>query len=70
MPSGQLLISARMAAFHHQQATGNPITDSELADRLAIPSALAESLLDHLDGGGNPPLVTAVNGTVMNGSRP
>ena len=70
MPSGQLVISARMTAFHHQQATGRPITDSELAERLAIPPALAESLLDHLNGGDSPPLVTAVNGTVMNGSRP
>ena len=70
VPSGQLLISARMTAFHHQQATGRPITDSELAERLAIPPALAESLLGHLNGGDSPPLVTAVNGTVMNGSRP
>ena len=70
MPSGQLLISARMTAFHHQQATGRPITATELAARLDIPPALAESLLDHLDGGDNPPPVTAVNGTVMNGSRP
>jgi hypothetical protein len=70
VPSGQLLISARMTAFHHHQATGRPITDSELADRLAIPLALAESLLDHPDGDGNPSPVTAVNGTVMNGSRP
>jgi hypothetical protein len=35
---------------------------------MSIPPALAESLLDHLDG--PPPPVTAVNGTVMNGSRP
>jgi hypothetical protein len=59
-----------MTAFHHRQATGRPITNSELAERLAIPPALAESLLGHLDGGGNQPPVTAVNGTVMNGSRP
>lgn len=69
VPSGQLLISARMTAFHHQQATGRPITTDELAERLAIPAAVAGTLLDHLDGGGNPP-VTVVNGTVMNGSRP
>jgi hypothetical protein len=61
VPSGQLLISARMTAFNHQQATGQPITPGQLADRLAIPPALAESLLDQL--GGTPPPVTAVNGT-------
>jgi hypothetical protein len=61
VPSGQLLISARMTAFAHQQATGQPITPGQLADRLAIPPALAESLIDHL--GGTPPPVTAVNGT-------
>jgi hypothetical protein len=70
VPSGQLIISARMTAFHHQQATGRTITTTELAERLAIPPALAGSLLDHLGGGGNPPPVTAVNGTVMNGSPP
>jgi hypothetical protein len=70
VPSGQLLISARMAAFSHQQQTGNPITSGELATRMSIPLTLADSLLDHLDGGGNPPPVTAVNGTVLNGSRP
>jgi hypothetical protein len=66
--SGQLLISARMTAFAHRQATGQPITAAELASRLSVPLALAESLLDHIDG--TPPPVTAVNGTVMNGSRP
>lgn len=49
-----------MTAFAHQQATGQPITPGQLAERLAIPTALAESLLDHL--GGTPPPVT-VNGT-------
>lgn len=68
-PTGQLLISARMAAFSHQQQAGTPITPGELAARMSIPPALAESLLDHLDGG-TPPPVTAVNGSVMNGSRP
>ena len=38
VPSGQLLISARMTAFAHQQATGRPITASELADRLDHPA--------------------------------
>jgi hypothetical protein len=61
VPSGQLLISARMTAFAHQQATGHPITPGQLADRLAIPPALAASLIDHL--GGTPPPVTTVNGT-------
>jgi hypothetical protein len=63
VPSGQLLISARMTAFHHQQATSRPITDRELADRLAIPLALAGTLL----GGITPPPVTTVNGTALSG---
>jgi hypothetical protein len=63
VPSGQLLISARMTAFHHQQATGRLITDSELAARLAIPAALAGTLL----GGITSPPVTAVNGTALSG---
>ena len=62
VPSGQLLISARMTAFAHQQETGQPITPGQLADRLGVPVPLAESLLDHL-GGTTPPPVTAVNGT-------
>ena len=61
VPSGQLLISARMTAFAHQQATGQPIAPGQLAERLAIPPALAESLLDQL--GGAPPPVAAVKGT-------
>jgi hypothetical protein len=68
LPTGQLLISARMTAFAHRQATGQPITATELGDRLSVPPALAESLLDHIDG--TPPPVTEPNGTVMNGSRP
>ena len=44
VPSGQLLISARMTAFHHQQATGHPITAPELADRLAIPARPGQNL--------------------------
>jgi hypothetical protein len=62
VPSGQLLISARMTAFAHQQETGQPITAGQLADRLTIPLPLAESILDHLGGTTLPP-VTAVNGT-------
>jgi len=69
VPSGQLLISARMTAFNHQQATGQPITPGQLAERLAIPLTLAGSLIDHL--GVAPPPVTAVNGTAVHmGSRP
>jgi hypothetical protein len=62
VPPGQLLISARMTAFAHQQETGHPITPGQLADRLTIPLPLAESLIDHLDGT-TPPPVTALNGT-------
>jgi hypothetical protein len=68
VPPAQLLASARMTAFAYRQATGNPITANEIADRLGVPPAMAESLLDHLDG--TPPSVTTANGTVMNGSRP
>jgi hypothetical protein len=57
-----------MTAFAHFQATGNPITASEIAARLGVPPALAESLLERIDG--TPPPVTEANGTVMNGSRP
>jgi len=69
VPSGQLLISARMTAFAHQQATGRPITAGELASRLAIPVDLARSLLDQ--PGGTPPPVMAANGTpVIPGGQP
>jgi hypothetical protein len=69
-PPGQLQISARMTAFAHQQATGRPITPGELAERLTIPAALAATLLGY-PGGGNPPPVTAVNGTpVIPGGQP
>jgi len=67
VPSGQLLVSARMTAFAHYQATGNPITASELATRLGVPPALAESLLERIDG--TSPPVTEPSGTAMNGSR-
>ena len=69
----QLLTSARMAAFAHHQATGQPITADGLATHLGIPPTLAGTLLHHLDGTGTPgitPSVTAVNGTPMAGSRP
>jgi hypothetical protein len=70
VPSGQLLMSARMAAFAYQQETGQPVTTGELAARMKIPPALAESVLDHLGGTTAPPPVTAASGTVINGSRP
>ena len=68
-----LLASAQMAAFAHHQATGQPITPSELATHLNIPPALAGTLMHALDGTGTPgtsSTVTAVNGTPMAGSRP
>jgi hypothetical protein len=67
VPSEQLRMSAGMIAFNHQVATGQPITPGELAGRLKVPPAYAESLLDHL-GDSSP--VTTVNGTAINGSRP
>ena len=68
IPPAQLLASARMTAFAHYQATGRPISADEITGRLGVPPALAESILEHIDG--TPPPVTAVNGTVLNGSRP
>jgi len=67
-PDGQLLFSARTAAFAHHQATGQPITPGTLAEHLGIPADLAGTLLHHLDGA--PPPVTTVNGTAPGGSRP
>ena len=67
-PASQLLLSARMAAFAHHQATGQAITPEALAAHLTIPPALAGTLIDHL--GGTPPPVTAINGTPLPGSRP
>jgi hypothetical protein len=58
-------MSAGMIAFNHKVATGQPITPGELAGRLNVPLAYAESLLDHL--GGNPPPIMAVNGTGLAG---
>ena len=70
-PSGQLLMPARMTAFSHQQVTGQPITPGQLAERMNIPEHQAETLLRELGlDGVTPPPVTAVNGTVRNGSRP
>jgi hypothetical protein len=67
-PSGQLLMSGRMAAFAHQQATGQPVTPGELADRMGTTPEQAGTILRHLDGI-TPPSVTAANGTpVINGS--
>jgi hypothetical protein len=72
-PPAPLLASAQMAAFAHHQATGQPITTSELATHLDIPPALAGTLMHALDGTGTPgtpSTVTAVNGTPTAGSRP
>jgi hypothetical protein len=70
----ELLTGARMAAFTHQQATGQPITADTLATHLAIPADLAGQLLHALDGTATdnspPPTVTHVNGTsYLAGSR-
>jgi Protein of unknown function (DUF2637) len=73
----ELLTGARMAAFTHQQATGQPITADTLAIHLAIPRDLAGQLMHALDdtattdGGALSPTVTHVNGTShLAGSRP
>jgi hypothetical protein len=66
--TSQLLFSARMAAFAHRQATGQPITPQGLASHLNIPPGLAGTLLEHPDGAPSP--VTAVNGTAPGGGRP
>jgi hypothetical protein len=66
--ASQLLLSARMAAFAHHQATGQAITPEALASHLNIPHTLARTLLHHLDG--TPPPVTAINGTSLPGDRP
>lgn len=71
----ELLTGARMAAFTHQQATGQPITTATLADHLAIPPALAGQLLQALGDTttttGIPSPVTAINGTdLATGGRP
>src|SRR5215469_7823047 len=71
----ELLTGARMAAFTHRQATGQPITTDTLASHLAIPRDLAGQLLHALDDpatGDTPPsTVTHANGTSYPaGSRP
>jgi len=66
--ASQLVLSARMAAFAHHQATGQIITAEALANHLNIPPALAGTLLH--DIGGTPPPVTAINGTPLPGGRP
>jgi hypothetical protein len=71
---GEMLHGARMAAFAHHQATGQPITADELAAHLAIPDPLAATLLHALDGtattGHQPSPVTTRNGARPAGSRP
>lgn len=69
VPPGHLVMSARMTAFDHHKATGRPITPAELAERLVIPPALAESLLEQV-GTTTPPTVPAVNGTSHGGAQP
>jgi hypothetical protein len=74
IPPG-LLTGARMAAFTHHQATGQPITTDTLATHLAIPPTLAGRLLHALDDtaatGMPSPAVTHANGTELTiGSRP
>jgi hypothetical protein len=73
-PPAPLISSARMAAFAHHQATGQPITADGLAAHLDIPPILAGTLIHHLDGTGTPGTtpspVTAINGTPIAGSRP
>ena len=69
----ELVTGARMAAFTHQQATGQPMTTATLADHLAIPPALAGQLLLVLGDTTTdiPSPVTAINGTDLpNGGRP
>jgi hypothetical protein len=66
--ASQLLLSARMTAFAHHQATGQAITPEALASHLNIPHTLAGTLLHHIDG--TPPPVTAINGTPLPGDRP
>jgi hypothetical protein len=72
----ELLTGARMAAFTHRQATGQPITADTLASHLAISRNLAGQLLHALDdttvtGDTSPSMVTHVNGTSYPvGSRP
>ena len=70
----ELITGARMAAFTHRQATGQPITTEGLADHLAIPPALAGQILHALDGTATsetlPSPVMHVNGTPYSaGSR-
>jgi hypothetical protein len=69
-----MLLSARMAAFAHHQATGQPITTRELASHLAIPHNLAATLLHALDGtvisGPQPSPGATLNGTRTARSRP
>ena len=66
------MTGARMAAYAHRQATGQPITTDTLATHLAIPPTLAGQLLHELDDTTTPPSdVTAINGTdLVTGGRP
>ncbi|MFI6065295.1 hypothetical protein ACIA47_08495 [Micromonospora sp. NPDC051227] len=46
-----LLPTARFAAVQHEQATGQPITPAELADRLDVSTVIAGQLLTTIGGG-------------------
>jgi hypothetical protein len=60
-----------MAAFTHQQATGQPITAPALADHLGIPHQLAATLIHALGDDGDlantPAPITHVNGHSVEG---
>jgi hypothetical protein len=66
-----LITGARMAAFTHRQATGQPITAPALADHLGIPPELAGTLIHALGETGDPAEapspITRVNGTPVEG---
>jgi hypothetical protein len=67
-----LITGARMAAFTHRQATGQPITAPALADHLGIPPETAGTLIHALGELGEPAEhasapITHVNGTATTG---
>ena len=46
----ELITGARMAAFTHHNATGQPITADALAEHLGINRPVAAAVLHHLNG--------------------
>lgn len=66
---GPLVSGARMAAFNHQQNTGQQITRPKLAEHLGISETLAARLLADIHGDHRPGLNGRVNGTPLVGSR-